>query len=134
MKDGGKRVGRVAEAVRDELAVELRGLHDPRVLGALVTRVEVDVDLQRAKVFVRHELGLDDMKARREMLKGLEAASGRLRRELARKLTLRAMPSLHFLYDEAPDQQRRIEEVLKEIKDDDARRGPGEGGGEGGGG
>lgn len=134
MKDGGKRVGRVAEALRDELAVELRGLHDPRVLGALVTRVEVDVDLQRAKVFVRHELGLDDMKARREMLKGLEAASGRLRRELARKLTLRAMPSLHFLYDEAPDQQRRIEEVLNEIKDDDARRGPGEGGGEGGGG
>lgn len=134
MKGEGKRAGRVGEALRDELAVELRELRDPRVVGALVTRVEIDADLQHARVFVRHELGVEDEKVRRAMLKGLEAASGRLRRELARKLTLRTMPALQFLFDEGPDQQRRIEEILREIHDDEARRGPGEGGGEGGGG
>lgn len=134
MKDGGKRTGRVGEAIRDALAVEVRALRDPRALGVIVTRVEIDANLQRARVFVRHELGVTDSAARREMLRGLAAASGRLRREVAGRISLRTMPELVFQYDEAPDQQQRVEEILREIKDDEARRGPGGGGGGGEGG
>lgn len=127
-KGGSRRAGRVGEALRDELAMEVRALSDPRLAGVIVTRVEIDPDLQRAKVFVRHELGAPEPSARRDILRGFHAASGRLRREMGRRVKLRTTPELVFLYDEAPDEQRRIEELLHEIKEEDAKRGSGAGG------
>jgi ribosome-binding factor A len=131
VKESGKRAARVAEELRQEIAAELRTLRDPRLAGVLVSRVEIDAALQRARVFVRHTPltaedpprlapGMDDPAARREVLNGLAAASGRLRREVARRMTLRSAPELSFFYDEGPDEQRRIEEILREIQQDGA--------------
>ncbi|WP_437752778.1 30S ribosome-binding factor RbfA [Sorangium sp. So ce1389] len=113
-----KRATRVAERLREDLSNLLRGMGDPRIAGVLVSRVEVTDDLQSAKVHVRHEFGAEDAASRRALLKGLEAASGRLRRDVARTMGLRVVPTLRFFYDEGPDAQRRIEELLREIKDD----------------
>lgn len=131
MKEGGKRAARVAEELRQEIAAELRTLRDPRLAGVLVSRVEIDAALQRARVYVRHtplsaeaprpSLGMDDPAARREVLNGLAAASGRLRREVARRMALRSAPALSFYYDEGPDEQRRIEEILREIQQEGER-------------
>jgi ribosome-binding factor A len=129
VKEVGKRAARVAEDLRHELAAAVRALRDPRVAGVLVSRVEIDAALQRARVYVRHELGLDEPGARRELLRGLESAAGRLRREVARRMTLRSVPALEFLYDEGPDEQRRIEQILREIQQDEASRGHGDRGG-----
>lgn len=111
-----KRATRVAERLREDLSSLLRELRDPRLAGVLVSRVELTDDLQSAKVHVRHEFGADDVASRRTMLKGLEAASGRLRRDIARTMGLRVVPTLRFYYDEGPDAERRIEELLREIK------------------
>ena len=111
---GVKRATRVAGRLQEELAAAIRELRDPRVAGVLVSRVEVTDDLQSAKAFVRVEQG-DGMKA---ALAGLEAAAGRLRREVARSLQLRYAPTLRFYYDEAPDAVSRIEELLREVKRD----------------
>jgi len=120
-----KRSVRVGERLREELAVQLRELRDPRVAGALVSRVEMTDDLQLGKVYVRIEpqAGDDassfappDEAARRQLLRGLSAAAPRLRREVSRALGLRYAPDLRFFYDEAPDAQNRIEELLQEIK------------------
>ena len=82
-----------------------------------------------AKVRVR--LGpqlVDEDKARRALIDGLTSASGMLRRELGRKLSLRYAPKLVFYYDEAPEKRTRIDELLHEIaqapraKDDDEKR------------
>jgi ribosome-binding factor A len=89
-----------------------------RLAGVLVSRVELTDDLQSAKVHVRHEFGADDAASRRALLKGLQAASGRLRRDVARTMGLRVVPTLRFFYDESPDAERRIEELLREIKDE----------------
>ncbi|MCC6558398.1 MAG: 30S ribosome-binding factor RbfA [Polyangiaceae bacterium] len=113
-----KRAARVGERLREELANQIRSLRDPRAAGALVSRVELTDDLQLAKVYVRHELGVEDPAARRTMLKGLEAAAGRLRREIARAVSLRVVPELRFYFDEGPDAAQRIEELLAEIKRD----------------
>jgi ribosome-binding factor A len=110
---GVKRATRVAERLREELSLALRGLGDPRVAGALVTRVELTDDLQSAKVYVRHELGAVDMKP---LLRGLTAASGKLRKDAAQAMKLRYAPSLRFYYDEQPDAVQRIEELLREVK------------------
>ena len=48
-----KRSARVAERMRVELATMLRSLRDPRVVGALVTRIELTDDLSFARIYVR---------------------------------------------------------------------------------
>jgi ribosome-binding factor A len=115
---GVKRATRVAGRIQEELAAAVRGLNDPRVVGVIVARAEVTDDLQLAKVYVRHELGAgaDGQKA---MLRGLEAASGRLRRDVAQALKLRYAPTLRFYYDEGQDAMQRIEELLREVKRED---------------
>ena len=52
-----KRATRVSERLRDELARAVRGLSDPRVEGAIVSRVEMTDDLSIARVHVRRAVG-----------------------------------------------------------------------------
>jgi ribosome-binding factor A len=111
-----KRSARVAERLREELSAKLRDMRDPRLAGVFVSRVEMTDDLQSAKVFVRRELGAAEAGVQKEMLKGLQAASGRLRRDVAGALSLRYAPALRFFYDEAPDAVDRVEELLREIR------------------
>lgn len=106
-----KRATRVAGRLQEELAAAIRELRDPRVVGVLVSRVEVTDDLQSAKVYVRLEQGEPKV-----ALKGLEAASGKLRRDVAQAMKLRYAPTLRFYYDETLDAVTRIEELLREVK------------------
>lgn len=111
-----KRAVRVAGRVQQELAMLLRGLRDPRIEGVAVTRVEMTDDLSLARVYVRRELGSDDPRDRRVLIKGLEAAAGRLRRDVARGLALRYAPNLRFYFDEGLEAASRVEEILREIE------------------
>ncbi len=118
-----KRATRVGERVRDELAAAVAQLEDPRITGAIVSRVEVTDDLQLARVFVRREAGADDARARKALIAGFTAAASRLRRQIARAVGLRYAPDLRFMYDEAPDAVNRVEELLREVRAD--RKGEG---------
>jgi ribosome-binding factor A len=115
-----KRSVRVAERLREELSSQLRELRDPRLEGAIVSRVEVTDDLQLARVHVRRLVAQDpaagvDAKEKKALLAGFEAASKRLRREVAERMGLRYAPNLRFHYDDAPDAVNRIEELLREV-------------------
>ncbi len=113
----GMRSARVAARVQEELAVLLRSLGDPRLQGVFVSRVEMTEDLQVARVFVRHEqAGELPIKAQKALLKGFEAASGRLRKDVSRAVALRRSPELRFLYDSGQDSAHRVEEILREIR------------------
>jgi ribosome-binding factor A len=112
-----KRAVRVAERIREELARQLGSLRDPRLEGAIVSRVEVTDDLQLAKVYVRG-LSTLDAPGRKAMLKGFEAASARLRREVTKALSLRYAPNLRFYFDEGLDAETRVEQLLKEIHEE----------------
>src|SRR6185437_5642403 len=98
-----------------ELANVVRGLEDPRIVGVLISRVELADDLQSARVYVRHAVSSSPAQIK-ALLRGLEAASGKLRKETAHAMKLRYAPALRFYYDEAPDQMNRIEELLREVK------------------
>ncbi|MFO0549021.1 MAG: 30S ribosome-binding factor RbfA [Polyangiaceae bacterium] len=115
-----KRSRRVAESIREEMSLLLRGLSDPRLSGVLVTRVDVTDDLSFCRIYVRRDTGADEAE-RRTLLRGLDAAAGRLRRDLARKVVLRVSPALRFQYDEGIDAQQRVEELLREIETDKTR-------------
>ncbi|MSO20948.1 MAG: 30S ribosome-binding factor RbfA [Acidobacteria bacterium] len=110
------RPERIADQIRHELAMMLeRDVKDPRIGFVTITGVRVTPDMGTARVGVT-VLGDEEKKA--ESLKGLEAASGFLRSELARRLQLRRTPALRFEFDELVESERRIEEMLQKLRKD----------------
>ena len=110
-----QRSDRVAEAIREEIAMFLaEGVKDPRVTGLVtVTGVDMTRDLRHAKVFVS-VMGTDT--DRTATLEGLASVAGFLRSRLARSLSLRVAPEVHFVPDESVARAARIETLLSSIK------------------
>ena len=110
-----QRSDRVAEAIREEIAMFLaEGVKDPRVTGLVtVTGVDMTRDLRHAKVFVS-VMGTDT--DRSATLEGLASVAGFLRSRLARSLSLRVAPEVHFVPDESIARAARIETLLSQIK------------------
>jgi ribosome-binding factor A len=121
---GVKRAVRVAEQVREEIAVALaRDLRDPRLAYAVITRVHMPDDLGLAKIMVRLATGGDDQGARARLLAALRASSGLLRRRVGKNLGLRRAPELRFEYDEGLDAYAVVDELLAEIARENGKRG-----------
>ena len=111
------RSRRVAEQLRQELADILwREVQDPRVKGVTLTAVEVTSDLEHAKIWFTLLTG--DVK---ETTRGLQRATGFLRRELAHRMRLRLVPSLTFLYDESVERGTRLSHLIDEAVEEDKR-------------
>jgi ribosome-binding factor A len=110
-----QRSDRVAEAIREEIAMFLaEGVKDPRVTGLVtVTGVDMTRDLRHAKVFVS-VMGTET--DRSATLEGLSSVAGFLRSRLARSLSLRVAPEVHFVPDESIARAARIETLLSQIK------------------
>jgi ribosome-binding factor A len=109
-----RRIRRVSEAVREEL-IELIGfeMSDPRLLAVEVNHVDLSPDGRHALVLV----GLrGDDKVQREALAGLDHARHYLRHELARRLSLRRVPELHFDADPGAETENRIERLLQRAR------------------
>jgi ribosome-binding factor A len=108
-----RRTQRLANQIREELAVMVRGLKDPRIGFVTVTRVALAEDLRYARV----SFGvLGDQAQREKTSAGLRQAAGFLRRELGRRLQVRYTPELQFQYDEGLDATDRVARLLEEIK------------------
>ncbi len=105
---------RVAGRIRTILSeLLLREVADPRLHGITITEVEVDPELQYAKVYVN---ALGDETRQDEVMAGLERARGFLRREVGSRVRLRKTPELVFRWDERLEQVERINRLLSEIE------------------
>lgn len=114
-----KRADRVADLVRTEIAdILLREVSDPRVRLVIITGVKMSDDLRHAKVFFV-ERGRDE--CRPEVEAGMQRASGFLRRELGKRLQLRYLPELQFIYDTSFAYGSRIDRLLNEIHEEEDR-------------
>jgi ribosome-binding factor A len=108
------RVQRIADRIKEEVSeMLLRDISDPRLTKIFVTDVNLDRELSYADVFVS---ALEGSSRSKEILDGLESASGFIRRELARRVELRAFPRLRFHWDPTPENADRIERRLAEIR------------------
>jgi ribosome-binding factor A len=106
---GFKQV-RVAGRIRTILSeLLLREVADPRLYNITITQVELDPELQYARVYVN---ALGDEDRREEILAGLEHAKGFLRREVGSRVRLRKTPELHFIWDHRLERVERINEIL----------------------
>jgi ribosome-binding factor A len=117
----GHRPDRVGEQIRDVLSEVLtRGeVHDPGIGFITLTRVQVTSDLQIARVFYT---SLGDPKARKETARALDRATPFFRRQVAGRLRLRRAPELEFRFDESIENQDRIEQILRDLHEEDANR------------
>jgi ribosome-binding factor A len=110
----GLRLQRIADRVRQELSEMLiREIQDPRLHLIYVTDVKIDRELAYADIYVSAVEGLSRSK---DVLAGLESASGFIRRALASRVELRAFPRLRFHWDVTPENADRIERILAELR------------------
>ena len=118
MKTGYNRADRVADQIRMEVAdILMRKIKDPRVRSVTVTDVELTNDLRIARVFVT-AMGTDAEE--RKIFTGLANASGFVRGELGRRLTLRYLPEVVFVKDISGPRGDRVMQLLDELHDKDA--------------
>lgn len=115
------RTRRIGEQMQRELATLIQQqIKDPRLGMVTVSAVEVARDLSHAKVFITV---FDDKQEIAVSLDILNRASGFLRHELARSMTLRTVPALRFVYDESMargnELSRLIDEAVKSDKQND---------------
>lgn len=108
-----KRTQRVGEEIQKEISsLLLNGLKDPRIGFVTITSVSVTSDLSIAKVYFTV---MGDEKARKDSEKGLRSSTPFIRRELGKRLRLRHVPEINFLFDTSLEYGNRIESLLKEI-------------------
>jgi ribosome-binding factor A len=108
------RSDRVAEQMLRELADLLQfEVKDPRVGMVTVTEVQVSGDMAHAKIFYSANVG-DDAKAAVALQKGLEKAAGFLRSQLSKRMLLRTVPQLHFVYDASIDRGMKMSKLIDE--------------------
>ncbi len=111
----GKRANRVAEIIKQELALALSTqTRDPRIGFITITEVQVSDDLKYARVFYSV---LGDQTNREETAKGLAKAAGFLQRDIASKLNLRYTPHLSFALDSSLDEGMKIDTIIRKIHD-----------------
>jgi ribosome-binding factor A len=114
MKGSNRRPEQVAETLRQVVTDALmREVRDPRVGFVTVTAVRVTNELSHATVMV--SVPGDDA-ARDRALEGLRSAAGFLRSRVAKTLTTRTVPELHFELDRGLAHAARIDELLNEIR------------------
>lgn len=121
---------RINGEVQRELSEIIRTeIKDPRVAGAMISVVSADVtpDLKYCKAYIS-VLGGEDAAA--DALAGLKSAVGYIRRELAHRINLRNTPEISFILDQSIEygvhMSRLIDEVTKDLKEEDNGLGTGE--------
>jgi ribosome-binding factor A len=109
------RLEKINHVIRAEISqLLMRETKDPRLGGSFIciNLVETTPDLRFAKVYVSC---ICDEQRRQEILDGLTAAAGFFRRELAKHLSLRRVPDLHFTWDESIERGTRVIELIESV-------------------
>ncbi len=107
----GQRFERLQSSLREALSEIVRQeLKDPWVGGLIsITGVELSSDLRLARVFVSV---MGDEATRQRTLEGLERAKGFIRGELGRRFRLRQVPEIAFRLDRSIERGSRVLEIL----------------------
>ncbi|MEE8603313.1 30S ribosome-binding factor RbfA [Euzebya tangerina] len=103
----GRRLG---ERVKEIISSQIPTLKDPRVGFVTVTDVRMSGDNERATIY--YTVLPDTEEQRRSTAAGLASATGLLRRDLGRALTVRHIPELSFELDDVAERGRRVEQIL----------------------
>jgi ribosome-binding factor A len=110
---------KIADQIQRELSELIRlEMRDPRVSMVTLTDVELARDNSHAKVFFT---SFGDAAQVNSCRNGLNSAAGYLRMQLAKRLTIRIVPQLHFAIDESIERGAHLSKLINDAVADDAK-------------
>jgi ribosome-binding factor A len=120
------RTNRLPQALKEEISAILsRELRDQVSAMTTITEVKVSADLSQARVFVSV---FGSPPQQHQMLALLQEQTVFIRRLLGRRLRLRSIPELRFVFDETIEHGARMmqifDEIEKELPPDDSTESP----------
>ena len=119
-----RRQIQVADEIQQIVSVLLqRDLKDPRIGFATVTAVEITSDFKYARIFVSV---MGTPQEQKEAMQAFGSARGWFRRELAHRMTIRAVPEVQFKLDTSIEYSDNISRLLNELKEAESRKEPAE--------
>lgn len=112
------RSQRMAEQVRRELAEIVRDeIKDPRMGLTSFTEVRMSRDLSHAVIYC----SVLDPEHRSETIEILNRAVGFIRKEIARRIRARIVPTLKFVIDDSVTRGAAMDELISEAIESDKR-------------
>jgi len=118
----------MAEQLRRELAEIVRDeIKDPRLGFVSFTEVRMSRDLSHAVIYCsvfnagQHDPGQDSQKLRNESIEILNRAVGFIRKEIARRIRARIVPTLKFVIDESVSRGAAMDDLISEALKSDKR-------------
>ena len=114
----GRRASRVGDLILREIAdLLMTKVKDPRVKKTTVTGISVSTDLRYAKVF--YSL-IGDEQEILEAQKGLESATGFIKREIGLRMDLKYVPDIAFKHDRSLAVGDHMEKLLQKLKTEES--------------
>ena len=115
-----QRMTRINEEIKRELAQLVSyEIKDPRVNETMISIVDVDTtnDLKTSKVYISV---LQENK-KEDVINGLNAAHGFIRKEIARRINLRNTPEFIFKLDESIEYGMHMSKIIHEVMKDSGK-------------
>jgi len=101
--------------IKEEISqILLKELKDPRIGFVTITQVALSDDLRMARVFYSVFGGAQE---KEDAYQGLESAKGYIKRELGKRVRLKYMPEISFMFDDSLEYGEHIEKLLQGVKD-----------------
>jgi ribosome-binding factor A len=114
----GRRANRVGDLILREIAdLLMTRVKDPRVQKTTVTGISVSQDLRYAKVFYSL-IGTEQEIL--EAQRGLESATGFIKREIGLRMDLKYVPDIVFKHDPSLAEGDHMEKLLQKIKKEES--------------
>lgn len=112
MANAFKRTDRIAQVMQRQLAqVIQQEIKDPRLPGLItISAAQVSRDLSHAKIYFTVFNGNPV-----EAASILNAAASYLRSVLAKSMTLRTVPQLHFIHDTSVEYGARLSRLIDQV-------------------
>lgn len=112
-----KRSERTGDQILEYVSELLsRQINDPRIGVVTLTGAEVSRDLRHARIYFSI---LAAKETKEQVLTGLRSATGFIRSKMARELGFRYVPEIEFVYDDTQEKAQRIDQLLKQVKDNE---------------
>ena len=109
------KIDRLEHTFVEQISMILRTeIKDERINFVTVTAAHITNDLSFAKIYVTV---LND-EERDSILKQLNIASNFIERELSKRIEIRKMPNITFVYDESIEYANNIENIIEDINNE----------------
>lgn len=113
----GRRMIQLGKEIEKDLAQIFEEIDFQPASLVTITEVSLSSLLDQARVSV----GVFPSEYGEEVLKKIELVKGQIKKDLAQKIRVKKMPEVNFYLDEGPEKAARIEKILNEIEQKEAR-------------